>query len=238
MDKQIPCKLSSVSFFCPAYNDGGNLPDLIPVVVDFLEQYSNKYEIVIIHDGGKDNTGEAADEMARKFPNVKVIHHQTNKGYSATLKEGFENSKYDYVMYTDGDNQYDVREFKPYLHLLKENDVLAGYATKKAVSQFRKFQSWVHNMIINILFFNSLKDINCSMKIFKREVLEKIQINSNPMGAFIDAELILKARRLGYKIAQFPVTQYERRTGIASGSNPELVLNTIKDMIKLRLNLL
>lgn len=231
-------KLSSVSFFCPAYNDEGNLPDLIPTVVDFLEKHSEKYEIVIIDDGAKDRTGAVADELAQKFPNIRVIHHAKNKGYTATLKEGFEDGRYDYVMYTDGDNQYNIFDLEPHVHLLETNDVLAGYAVKKAVSDFRKFQSWVHNTLINILFFSHFKDINCALKIFKRPVLQKITINSDPYGAFVDAELILKARKIGAKIAQFPVVHYERKTGIASGSKPKVVLNTIKDMIRLRLGML
>jgi glycosyltransferase involved in cell wall biosynthesis len=230
--------LSSVSFFCPAYNDAANLPDLIRAVSDFLRKNAEQYDILIIDDGAKDGTGRVADEMAREYTNVRVIHHEHNKGYNATLKEGFETGKYDYVMYTDGDNQYDVKEFEPYLYLLETNDILAGYATIKAVSTFRRFQSWVHNILINILFFVHFRDINCAMKIFKRTVLENITINSCPIGAFIDAELLLKASNIGFKIAQFPVTQYERKSGIASGSKPKLILNTIKDMIKLRLNLL
>ena len=214
------------------------MPDLIPTVHDFLKENSQKFEIIIIDDGGPDNTGEVADNLAKQFSNIKVVHHRKNIGYAATLKEGFRTGKYEYIMYTDGDNQYDVREFGPYLYLLENNDVVAGFAVKKAVSNFRKFQSLVHNLLISILFFSNFKDINCSMKIFKKSVLDKIEINSSPYGAFIDAELILKAKKMGYKIVQFPVTHYERKTGIASGSKPKLIWNTFKDMIKLRLGLL
>lgn len=231
-------KLSSVSFFCPAYNDEENLPDLIPGVFEFLSENSEQFEIVVIEDGSPDKTGEVADWLAQKFPNTRVIHHHKNMGYTATLKEGFETGKYDYVMYTDGDNQYNINDFKPYLYLLEENDVISGYAVKKAVSNFRKFQSWLHNTLINILFFTSFRDINCSMKILKRNVLKKIKINSNSYGAFIDAELILRARKMNFKIAQFPVIHYARKSGIALGSKPNLILNTIKDMVKLRFNLL
>jgi glycosyltransferase involved in cell wall biosynthesis len=234
----INYKLSSVSFFCPAYNDEKNLPDLIPNVYNFLVENSEKFEIIIIDDGAPDKTGEVAESLAKKFPNTGVIHHSKNKGYTATLKEGFKTGKYDYIMYTDGDNQYNVSDFKPYLYLLEDNDVIAGYSIKKAVSNFRRFQSWIHNALISILFLTNFKDINCSMKIFKKEVLESMEINSSPYGAFIDAELILKAKKNGFKIAQFPVMHYERKNGIASGSKPKVVLNTIKDMIKLRLNLL
>jgi glycosyltransferase involved in cell wall biosynthesis len=230
--------LTSVSFFCPAYNDAGNLPDLIPVVVDFLTKHSKKFEIVIIEDGSPDKTGEVADELAKKFPNIRVVHHAKNMGYTATLKEGFETAKYDYVMFTDGDNQYNVFDAEPYLSLLETHDLITGYATQKAVSNFRKFQSRVHNMLVSILFLEYFKDINCALKIFKRSILTDIQLNSNPHGAFIAAELVLKAKKLGFTIGKFPVVHYERKSGIASGSKPKVVLNTFKDMIKLRFNLL
>ncbi|MFZ2621023.1 MAG: glycosyltransferase family 2 protein [Minisyncoccia bacterium] len=231
-------KLSSASFFCPAYTDVGNLPDLIPVVVNFLQRNTEKFEITIIDDGSTDGTGKVADELAQKYPNIKVIHHARNMGYNATLKEGFEKAKYDYVMYTDGDNQYDVMEFEPYLYLLQDNDVITGFATKKAVNTFRRFQSFVHNTLINVLFGTHFSDINCSMKIFKKPVLGRIKINCNQFGAFIDAELILKSKKLGFKVAQFPVTHYARKSGIASGSKPKMIWNTFTDMIKLRIGLL
>ena len=123
--------LSEVSFFCPAYHDEHNLPKLIPVVFEFLSRVSGKFEIVIVEDGSPDQTGEVAEKLSRQYPNVRVIHHAKNFGYGAALKTGFLNSKYEYVMYTDGDNQYDIREFEPHLFLLKDADVLKGFAEKK-----------------------------------------------------------------------------------------------------------
>lgn len=236
MEKQF--KLKSVSFFCPAYYDSLNLPDLIPNVIDFLKKNSDLYEVVIIEDASPDDTGIVADELAKKYPNVKVIHHKKNMGITATMKEGFATAVYDYVMYTDGDNQYNVWDFEPYLHLLETHDVISGYAIKKAVSPFRKFQSELHNFLINVLFFVNFKDINCSMKIYKKKVLQAMEIRSNPKSGFIDAEMILKAKKAGFKIAQFPVVHYERKSGIAGGTKPKVVLNTIKDMILFRMNLL
>lgn len=235
---ETPFMLSSVSFFCPAYNDAGNLPDLIPVVVDFLTKYSKKFEITIIEDGSPDRTDVVADELAAKFPNIRVVHHEKNMGYTATLREGFETAQYDYVMYTDGDNQYDVFDAAPYLPLLNEADVIAGYAIKKAVSPYRKLQSGIYNLLIKMFFFVNYKDVNCSVKIFKKHVLDAIKIKSSPYGAFIDAELVLKAKKQGFIIKQFPVVHYARKSGIASGTKPPLIWSTWKDMIKLRFGLL
>lgn len=229
-------KLSSVSFFCPAYNDEKNLPNLIPSVFDFLNQNSEKFEIIIVEDKSPDNTAEVADNIAKKFPNIRVIHHSQNKGYGGALKSGFLNSKYDFIIYTDGDNQYDIKELTPYLNLINDNDILSGYAVKKAVSLARRIQSFVFNLLVRIMFFVNIKDINCSMKVYKRNVLDSLEIKSD--SAFIDVEILIKAKRAGFKIAQFPVTHYERTTGAASGSKFSVIIGTIVDMIKFRLNLL
>lgn len=228
--------ISNISFFCPAYYDEENLPKLIPVVFDFLSKISRKFEIIIIEDGSPDKTDEAADRLARQYPYIRVIHHPKNLGYGATLKDGFTNARYEYVMYTDGDNQYNIREFEPYLHLLKDVDVLSGHAVKKAVTFFRKIQSAIFNFLVNVLFLVNFKDVNCSMKIYKKKALNRIEIKS--ASAFIDAEMLIKTKRLGYKIIQFPVTHYKRQKGLASGSKSSLIGSTLKDMLKFRLDFL
>ena len=225
-------KLSSVSFFCPAYHDERNLPVLIPRVSQFLSEVADTFEIIIVEDGSPDKTGEVADALAKKYLNVRVIHHAKNMGYGVALRDGYAAAKYDYVMYTDGDNQYDVREFLPYLTLLETADVLSGYATKKSVSFRRNVQSEAWNLLIYFLFFIRCRDINCAMKIYKRRVLENISIKSS--SCFIDAEMIIKAKKVGFKVAQFPVTHLPRTEGLASGSKMSVIVPTIIEMLKYR----
>jgi glycosyltransferase involved in cell wall biosynthesis len=228
--------LTSVSFFCPAYRDEGNLPTLIKQVADFLPRIAAVYEIIIVHDGSPDRTGAVADELACTYPFVRVIHHAINEGYGAALRNGFMSARYDYVMYTDGDCQYDVREFSPYLHLLEASDVITGYVEKKAVSSLRMFQSAFYNMIVRFMFNVRIRDINCSMKIYKRIALNMPAVQST--SAFIDAEMLIRAKRAGHIILQFPVTHYKRVSGVASGSRPSVILSTMRDMVLFRLGLL
>lgn len=236
MDNLNRHKLSSVSFFCPAYHDEKNLPVLVPHVSEFLKKITDTYEIIIVHDGGPDRTGPVADELAQKYPNVRVIHHPKNLGYGRTLHDGYDAAKYDHVMYTDGDNQYDVNEFLPYLNLLDTADVLSGYVTQKAVSFRRKVQSEVYNWLVRVLFFVWCRDIDCAMKMFKRKVLNKIEIKSP--SCFIDAEMIIKAKKAGFKVAQFPVTHFPRTEGLASGSKLNVIMTTVRDMLKYRFGIL
>jgi len=236
MNRSESKKLSSVSFFCPAYNDEENLPILIPHVDAFLSDIAQVYEILIIEDGSPDRTNEVADQLARKYKNVRVIHHGQNQGYGATLRDGFMNAKYDFVIYTDGDNQYDIYDLNPYLAMLGKSDVLAGYAIKKAVSNYRKMQSLIFNLLVRVLFFVNFKDIDCALKVFKKEVLKNMTIQST--SSFIDAEMLIKAKKSGSKISQFPVHHFPRQHGIASGAKLHVIAATIRDMLMYRLGVL
>lgn len=229
-------KISSVTFFCPAYHDEKNLPVLIPKVYEFLQSITDIFEIIIIEDGSPDDTGKVADSLAQLFPLVRVIHHKTNQGYGAALQSGFLNARYDYILYTDGDNQYDIQELKPYIKFLENYDVLNGYAIKKAVTWQRRLQSLIFNVLVNVLFFQKFKDVNCSLKMYKRQVIDSVHVTCS--SAFIDVEILIKAKRLGFKFYDFPVTHYARQSGLASGSKFNVIWGTIKDMIKFRFSLL
>ena len=229
-------KLSSVSFFCPAYHDEKNLPILIPRVYEFLSDVAERFEILIVEDGSPDKTGEVADSLAARFREVRVIHHLRNLGYGAAIRDGFLNSQFEYVMYTDGDNQYDVCEFAQAIPLLADADIVSGFVREKAADSRRKLQSSVFNTLVFVLFQFAIRDVNCSMKIYRRRVLESITIKST--SAFIDAEMLIRAYRAGFTIAQFPVTHFRRTEGLASGSKLGVIVPTIVDMLKFRFGLL
>jgi glycosyltransferase involved in cell wall biosynthesis len=232
----MPSALSSVSFFCPAYNEEKNLPKLIPKVHAFLREITSTFEIIIVEDGSPDRTVEVVEELSRRFPEVRIVRHEQNQGYGVTVRDGFTSARYDYVMYTDADNQYDILELKDALPLLANADIVSGYVRSKAVSFRRKIQSFVFNTLILVLFGVWIRDINCSMKIYKRAALDAISIKST--SAFIDAEMLIQAKRAGCTIAQFPVTHFHRIEGVAHGSKLNVVIPTIVDMFKFRLGIL
>jgi glycosyltransferase involved in cell wall biosynthesis len=224
----------SISFFCPAYNDEKNLPILIPKVVGLLKKISSKFEIVIVEDGSPDKTEVVADNLAKKFkPFVKVIHHKKNKGYGAALKRGFvEASKYDYVCYTDGDLQFDVLDYSKMVPFLTQYDAVIGFRKKRTLSKQRLLQTMVYNLLVRFLFNTKAKDINCSMKIIKRSIMDQIVLTSE--SPFLDAELLINLQRKNVKIKQVGVSHFERLYGRASGGKPSIIFDTFKEMCKFR----
>jgi len=223
----------TLSVFFPAYYDEGNIAKVVTKAVEVLEELKLKdYEVVVIEDGSPDKTGEVADEMARKFPKVRVIHHEKNMGYGATLKDGFTSAKLDYVFYTDGDNQFDLDELKKFVAMLPFTDIVVGYRKKKQYSLYRKFTSLCYNYLLKLIFGLDYWDIDCAFKIFPTKLFREIKIDS--VDAFIDAEIMLKAHLRGYKTVEMGVTHLPRIDGVSTGARPSVIIGTIKEVFQYR----
>lgn len=223
----------TLSVFFPAYYDEKNITKVIDNAVKILNELKLKdYEITIIEDGSPDNTGKEADELAVKYNKVQVIHHKRNMGYGATLKEGFQNARFDYVFYSDGDNQFDLNDLKKFVALIPYTDIIVGFRKNKQYSFYRKFTSLCYNYLLKLMFNIQTWDIDCAFKLFKTELFRKIQINS--IDAFIDAEIMIKANLLGYTITEIGVKHLPRIDGVSTGARPSVIFRTIKEMLRYR----
>jgi len=223
----------SLSVFFPAYYDEKNIDKVVHKAVEVVESMNPKdYEIIIIEDGSPDKTGEVADALAVLYPKVRVIHHPKNLGYGATLRDGFLNAKMDYVFYTDGDNQFDLDEMKKFVALIPFSDIVVGYRKHKQYSLYRKFTSLCYNYLLKIIFDIHYWDIDCAFKLFKTELFKKIKINS--IDAFIDAEIMLKAKLLDYTVTEVGVNHLPRVDGISTGARPSVILRTIREVFDYR----
>lgn len=223
----------TLSAFFPAYYDEGNIGKVVHKCVEVMEEMKLKdYEIIIIEDGSPDRTGEVADELAEQYEKVRVIHHEKNMGYGATLKDGFLNAKMDYVFYSDGDNQFNLDELKKFVALIPFSDIVVGYRKNKQYSLYRKFTSLCYNYLLRLLFDIRYWDIDCAFKLFKRDLFDKIEITS--VDAFIDAEIMLKAKLAGYSTTEIGVEHLPRLDGISTGARPSVIFRTIKEVMDYR----
>jgi glycosyltransferase involved in cell wall biosynthesis len=223
----------TLSVFFPAYYDEKNISKVVTKAVEVIESLQIKdYEVTIIEDGSPDNTAKAADELAEKFPKVKVIHHEKNKGYGATLYEGFMSARFDYVFYTDGDNQFDLEELRKFVALVPYSDIVVGYRKKKQYSVYRKVTSFVYNALLRLMFDIDYIDIDCAFKLIKRDLFDKIKIKTKD--AFIDAEIMIQANLLGYKSTEIGVKHLPRVDGISTAARPSIIIRTIREILQFR----
>jgi len=223
----------TLSVFFPAYYDENNIGKVVEKAVEVIEELKlGDYEIIIIEDGSPDRTAEEADRLASKYPKVRVIHHEKNMGYGATLRDGFLNSKMDYIFYSDGDNQFDLTELKKFVALIPYSDIIVGYRKHKQYSLYRKFTSLCYNYLLRLLFDIHYWDIDCAFKLFRADLFKKIEIES--VDAFIDAEVMIKAKFLGYTSTEVGVEHLPRLDGISTGARPSVIFRTIKEVFQFR----
>ncbi|ESP62507.1 glycosyl transferase, family 2 [Smithella sp. ME-1] len=228
-------KKNKYSFFCPAYYDENNIAIVVEKAVNLFSEIAQDYEICIINDGSPDDTGKVCEELSEKYEKVKVIHHKKNLGYGVALKDGFLNAnKFEYVCFTDGDNQYDVYDFKKMIPLLPEYDMLIGLREHNANSNIRKVISFCYNFSIRLLFGTKFKDMGAALRIIKRSALNNINIICE--GSFAPAEIIIKLHKLGHKIATIPISSYPRIYGKSTSLSPKNFVKTILEMLKVLIN--
>lgn len=222
----------SISVFFPCYNEEKNIGMLLEKSLLFLPEIAYDYEIIVIDDGSSDATLKIAQNISQKNPKVKVIRHETNRGYGAALRTGFENSEKEYIFFTDSDNQFDITEMTKLLPYIKDFDIVAGFRIKRKDNFIRKINEFGFNLLIQIFFGLKIKDLNCAFKIYKKETIKSLTLRSN-LG-FINSELLISAKKKGFTIKQMGVTHYPRQWGAQSGASLRVVFGSLKELFKLR----
>lgn len=221
---------SSLSVFFPVYQEEENVGKVTGQALRVLEEMECAYEVIIVDDGSTDRTGAVADELARRHPSVRVVHHEGNRGYGAALKTGFTSAKNDYIFYTDGDNQFDLRELKKFVALLDFSDMVIGFRNRRNYSFYQKVTSFTYNLVLQNLFDLSYRDVDCAFKLVPKSLIDRTELSS--VAAFIDAELLIKAQQLGYSVTEVGVTHLPRTSGVSHGANAKVVLRTIREMVR------
>jgi glycosyltransferase involved in cell wall biosynthesis len=227
--------LSSLSIFFPAYNDENTVEPLALKCVEVASALTDKFEVIIVNDASPDGTGRAADHVAAKHPDhIRVIHHPVNRGVGEAMKTGYREAAMDYVFYTDGDMQYDVAEIKLLVPYVKDYGVVAGYRLNRAEGFSRWFTSRCFHLLAFMMLGLRFRDIDCSFKLIRREVLQKISFSTG--GGLVDAELLLRAKKLT-PIREVGVHHYNRRFGHSQCLKPGLVFHMLCELVELRLRL-
>lgn len=221
----------SLSVFFPAFNEEENIELVIKRALEFLPSIAKHYEIIIIDDGSKDKTGQIADLLSREYKEVSVIHHSSNCGYGAALQTGFKMAKNDLIFFTDGDGQFNIKELPKLASLIENADIVTGFRVKRADPLFRRINARLYRLLLRIFFNLKITDIDCAFKLFKREVIEKLDFEST--GALISAEILILAQKKGYTIKEVGVSHYPRIKGKQTGANPRVLLRTFIELLKL-----
>jgi glycosyltransferase involved in cell wall biosynthesis len=225
-----------ISIILPAYNEEANLRAALNDALSYLKTLKDPWEIIVVDDGSSDDTGKIAADFAKHHRRIKIISHQRNMGYGRSLSDGFLASNYNFVFFTDSDRQFDLKALDIMWPVAKTGviDLVIGYRLNRKDPWIRRFLSRCYNILADILFDLDVKDIDCAFKIFKKEIFEKIKIESDNF--FVNTEILAKARYFRYKILEVGVTHFPRKAGKSTVSFKYVPL-TIRELIRIKKNL-
>jgi glycosyltransferase involved in cell wall biosynthesis len=221
-----------LTVFFPAYNDSGTIASLVITALQTARTLTPDFEVIVIDDGSADPTGQIADELARTYPEVKVVHHGRNRGYGGALQSGFKAATHDLVFYTDGDAQYDPSEMTRLWNALDDGvDLVNGYKISRSDPVYRIVIGRVYHHTVKLLFGLHVRDVDCDFRLLRRSIFDQVSLEKT--GGVICLEMMKKIQDAGFRIAEVPVHHYHRAHGKSQFFNFRRLFKTAIDVGKL-----
>jgi glycosyltransferase involved in cell wall biosynthesis len=221
-----------ISVFFPAFNDEGSIVGLVGDALAVLPTLADDYEVIVVNDGSSDSTAEVLDELALAEPRLRIVHHESNRGYGAALRTGFASATKELVFYTDGDGQYDVRELVRLRPLLTGGvDVVNGYKIERADVWRRKALGAAYNRLAHLLFKLPIRDVDCDFRLLRRRAVQAVELFSS--SGSICVEMVYKLHRSGCVFREVPVSHYPRAHGRSQFFTLRRVGRTALDLLGL-----
>lgn len=224
----MSCRLSIV---LPALNEEASLERTIRSCIRFLHEQKIPAEIIIVDDGSTDRTGATADALSQECPEVRSLHHPSNRGYGVALRTGFEAAQGEAVLFMDADGQFDITDLTLMLKELETCDIVSGARLQRNDSMLRLVASRSYNAISRFVLPITTVDVNCAFKLMRREVLAGLHLRSCGFG--LAAELIAKAEHQHLRIKVFPV-RHHARLGGRSTVSMRSILPALRELWNIR----
>ena len=184
----------SVSIFYPCYNDWGTMGSMVLLTMQTVRRLGLDADITIVDDGSAQHTLALLDEISAQYPEINIVRHAQNGGYGAALRTGFKSGTKEWIFYTDGDAQYDVRELAKLVEAAGPDvDVVQGYKITRHDPLHRIIIGRIYHWIVKLAFGLKIRDTDCDFRLIRRSVFDKITLIHD--SGVICAEMMTKMQR-------------------------------------------
>ncbi len=210
--EEVPGSKTSVSIFYPCYQDWGTMGSMVLFTIQTAERLGLDYDLTIVDDGSARQTLDLLDEIELRYPQVNVVRHERNRGYGSALRTGIASGTKEWIFYTDGDAQYDVRELAVLLEKAGPDvDLVQGYKIQRHDPLHRIITGRMYHWLVKIAFGIPVRDTDCDFRLIRRTVFDTVALTSDT--GVICVEMMTKIFRGGFRIVEVPVHHYQRAHG-------------------------
>ncbi len=203
-------RYKSITTVIPAYNEEECIGKSIDTIYEILEKTGRDFELIVADDGSTDSTYKIVMQKKNLHANLKIIREDRNRGRGSMLNKAFSNSKGDCLIYIDADLFIDPELFHEFIKKIDEgSDIVIGSKHSQGSNlkypQIRKLVSIVYANFVEMLFKIGLKDFQCGLKCFTREVINSVLDDMANNGWFWDTEILIRSKWKGFKIYELPM---------------------------------
>ena len=228
--------LRRLSIVLPAWNEEEGILATLDALAESADALIaagevDTVQVVVVDDGSTDGTPGLLAERSATDARVVVVTHPKNRGLGAGVRSGLAAATGDVVLYTDSDLPFDLIEVAKALRIMRQRDVamVALYRHDRTGEGVRRFVfSYIYNVLVRSVLGVRVRDVNFAGKFMRRDLVDALDLHSE--GSFVDAELVAKAERLGFGVAQFGVDYFPRSRGVSTLSSARVVLGIVREM--------
>jgi glycosyltransferase involved in cell wall biosynthesis len=218
-----------LSIALPCFNEEANLPSTIADVDGWMTRQHIEGEIIAVNDGSVDGTRRVLEELAARFPRLRAITHDRNRGYGAAVRSGCDAATTEWIGFMDSDGQFHADDFDKLLAQSAQAPLIVGRRRHRADPFLRKVNAKCFGFLTWIVLGVWIRDVNCAMKMYRRDLWQRIR-PVHATGALFNAELFARARRSGARWKQVDVSHYPRTRGTQTGANPLVILRMFREL--------
>jgi glycosyltransferase involved in cell wall biosynthesis len=223
----------SISLVLPMFNEEENIEHALSCSIEALQDWP-EWEIIVVDDASTDRSAEIVRRSMSRDSRIHMISHDRNRKLGASLRSGFAAATKDLVLYMDADIPFDPHEIARAVRAMDVTraDMIAGYRIDRTMEGVvRAVYSLAYNGLIGVLFGWPHRDINFSFKLMRREVLDALELRAD--GSLIDAELVVKAKNLGFTIQQLGLDYFPRTRGKSHLAGFGVIAKIVAELIHL-----
>lgn len=208
--KTIVTSNPTVSVLVPCFNEEHAIEETIEKLDHALSALES-YEVVAINDGSTDRTYDRLTVLASKFPRLRVVNHDRNRGYGAALKTGMRHAAAEMIAITDADGTYPIEDLPRLVAIAKDFDMVVGARTGDNVtySRIRKIPKYFLHAWVNWIVNLKVPDINSGMRVFRKEMAQKF-VRVLPNGFSFTITITISSLRNNYRVHFEPIDYYQR----------------------------
>lgn len=227
-----PATRPSISAFFPCYNDELSISTMVTDARAALATRVDDFEIIVVDDGSADGSLAVLESLSATVPELRIVRHETNRGYGGALISGFGAATKQWTFYTDGDAQYDAAELVRCIDVARDDtDVVQGWKIGRGDPLYRKVIGRAYHHAVRLLFRLQVRDTDCDFRLIRRSLLDRVELTST--SGVICVEMMRKFDRAGARFVEVGVSHHPRPYGRSQFFKVSALARSARQLVEL-----